>query len=364
MNHGQVEESKVDAFKAVLPDMLELLRASVLIREPVISKGTVIDWDVLMDMSAEQNVLAWVWDGICKLPKEIQPPRQQRINWGLSAQEVWNTYEHQRMVLKDIVKVCAHNNIRLLLLKGMGLSQMYPKPESRMSSDIDIFLFGDYEKGNKVLANNSFYVGGKHSVFNYSGVTIENHQNFFIHGTKLQKRVDNYLFLSTEESVLTEEGYYVLPVMAGLVHLLVHSLVHLNNPLERITIRNIVDFAYYIFKHKHQLDPEECGEVMRELGLEKSFDLLLQLSEWTLGLDYSSYRRVLTVQSEDIDNAITLIISDTPLSNQSKNESFFNYLVQLYKFDRATKWKYSYIPNRSVLNWGLLKYLSKSKIHI
>ncbi len=364
MNHGQVEESKVDAFKAVLPDMLELLRASVFNREPVILKGTVIDWDVLMDMSAEQNVLAWVWDGICKLPKEMQPPRQQRINWGLSAQEVWNAYEHQRMVLKDIVKVCAQNNIRLLLLKGIGLSQMYPKPESRMSSDIDIFLYGDYEKGNKVLASNSFYFGGKHSVFNYSGVTIENHQNFFIHGTKLQKRVDDYLFASTADSVLTEGGYHVLPVMAGLVHLLVHSLVHLNNPHERITVRNIVDFAYYVFFHKNHLVPEACGEVMRELGLEKSFDLLLQLSEWTLGLDYSSYRRVLTVQSEDIDNAITLIISDTPLSNQSKNESFFNYLVQLYKFDRATKWKYSYIPNRSVLNWGLLKYLSKSNIHI
>lgn len=349
--------------KPLIGVMLELVRAAVLERDPVIPKGTEIDWDKLMDISAKHGLLAWVWDGMCKLPIEQQPPRQQRINWGLSAQEIWSDYGHQQTVLKDIVKVCAQNHIRLLLLKGIGLSQMYPKPESRMSSDIDIFLFGDYKKGNKVLANNSFYYGGKHSVFNYSGVTIENHQNFFIHGTKLQKRVDYYLFASTADSVLTEGGYHVLPVMAGLVHLLVHSLVHLNNPHERITVRNLVDFAYYIFFHKHHLDPVECGEVMRELGLEKSFDLLLQLSEWTLGLDYSSYRRVLTVQSEDIDNAITLIISDSPLSNQSKNDSFFNCLVRLYKFDRATKWKYSYIPNRRVLNWGLLKFLSKSKLH-
>ena len=362
MNHGQVEESKVDAFKAVLPDMLELLRASVFNREPVILKGTVIDWDVLMDMSAEQNVLAWVWDGICKLPKEMQPPRQQRINWGLSAQEVWNAYEHQRMVLKDIVKVCAQNNIRILLLKGIGLSQMYPKPESRMSSDIDIFLFGDYEKGNKVLTSNSFYFGSKHSVFNYLGVTIENHQNFFIHGTKLQKRVDDYLFASTADSVLTEGGYYVLPAMAGLVHLLVHSLVHLNNPRERITIRNVVDFAYYVFYHKHHLHPEVCCKVMRELGLEKAFDLLLQLSEWVLGVDYSSFRRVLSVQSGDVDNAIALITSDTPFSNQSKNDSVIKRLSRLYKYDRATRWKYSYVPNRRVLNSGLLRVLIKSKI--
>ena len=341
--------------------MLEFVRAAVLERDPNIPQDSVIDWDALMDMSAEQNLLAWVWDGVCKLPLELQPPRQQRINWGLSAQEIWEVYGHQKDVLKDIIKVCQQNNIRLLLLKGIGLSQMYPKPESRSSSDIDVFLFGDYEKGNTVLANNSFYFGGKHSVFNYSGVTIENHQNFFIHGSKVQKKVDDYLFLSSEESVLTKDGFYVLPATAGLVHLLLHSLVHLNNPLERITIRNIVDFAYYILYHKHYLNPEDCGKVMRELGLEKAFDLFLQLSEWVLGMDYTSFRKVLTSQSKDIDNAIKLITSDTRLFEDSTNKSFIKQLCRLYSYNRATRWKFSYVPNRRVLNWGLLKALLKQQ---
>lgn len=347
---------------SIVEIMLEFVRAAVLERDPIIPQNRKIDWDKMMDISSAHNLLAWVWDGMCKLPTKQQPPRQQRINWGISAQEIWNAYGHQRNVLKDIIKVCAQNHIRLLLLKGIGLSQMYPKPESRMSSDIDIFLFGDYEKGNKVLANNSFYYGGKHSVFNYLGVTIENHQNFFIHGTRLQKNVDYYLFSSVEECVLSRGGYYVLPVTAGLVHLLVHSLVHLNNPRERITIRNVVDFAYYVFYHKHHLLPEDCCKVMRELGLEKAFDLFLQLSEWALGVDYSSFRGVLSVQSGDVDNAIALITSGTPFYIQSKNSSVIKQLRRLYKYDRSTRWKYSYVPNRRVLNSGLLRVLIKSKI--
>ena len=85
--------------------MLEFVRAAVLEREPKIPFNVAIDWDKLMDVSTEQGLIAWVWDGICRLPQEQQPPRQQRINWGLSAQEIWQRYVQQKEVLAEIVEV-------------------------------------------------------------------------------------------------------------------------------------------------------------------------------------------------------------------------------------------------------------------
>ncbi len=87
-----------------------------------------VDWDGLMDVSKSQGFIAWVWDGICRLPVEQQPPRQYRINWGMSAQEIWDRYEKQKKVLAEMVEICNHNNMRLLLMKGIGLSELYPKP--------------------------------------------------------------------------------------------------------------------------------------------------------------------------------------------------------------------------------------------
>ena len=118
MLHSVKRELPVD--DSLVSVMLEFVRAAVLEREPSVPQDIEIDWDVLMDMSAEQGLLAWVWDGICKLPTELQPPRQQRINWGLSVQGIWGSYDNQKSVLKELVVVCKQNNMRLLLLKGVG----------------------------------------------------------------------------------------------------------------------------------------------------------------------------------------------------------------------------------------------------
>ena len=73
--------------------MLALLRYGVLdVKPSAYQPSSQVDWDRMMDVASAQGLLAWVWDGICKLPKEFHPPRQQAINWGLSAQETWDRY--------------------------------------------------------------------------------------------------------------------------------------------------------------------------------------------------------------------------------------------------------------------------------
>lgn len=335
--------------------MLEFVRAAVLEREPLVPKDTEIDWDKLMDFASFHGLLAWVWDGVCKLPSEQQPPRQQRINWGLSAQETWDNYTYQKSVLLDLVEKCQQNNVRVLLLKGIGLSEMYPKPQSRHSSDIDIFLFGDLEKGNRILANETLDFRGKHFTFVYKGVSIENHENFFYHGTQLQIDVDNYLFSAVSECRMDKDGYYVLPKMAGLVHLLMHSMVHLNNPKEHITIKNIVDFAYFLYFNRGELNPKVCGYVMGELKIERIFDLFLQISEWVLSIDFSEYRNVLGRKSRDFSNAVTLLLDDTLICPQFDNHSYTKQLKQRISYYFDTKWRYSYLPNWNVVHRGFVR---------
>ena len=351
MDISNNNESQMSLFEV----MLEFVRAAVFERKPVIPQNMTIDWDNLMDVSSEHGLLAWVWDGICKLPADQQPPRLQRINWGLSAQEAWDNYANQKSVLLDLVEKCKQNNIRVLLLKGIGLSEMYPKPQSRHSSDIDIYLFGDLEKGNVVLANDNLEFRGKHFTFEYKGVSIENHENFFYHGTPLQIDVDNYLFSAVSECKMEKDGYYVLPKMAGLIHLLLHSMVHLNNPVEHITIKNIVDFACYLFFNKNELNPKKCYNVMRELKLEQIFDLFLQLSEWILSVDFSKYRKEIKQGSRDLDKAVKLLLDDNLMCPKFDNYSFTKQLKQRITYYLDTRWRYSYLPNWRVVHRGFVR---------
>ena len=92
-----------------------------------------------------------------------------------------------------MVEVCRQNGIRLLLMKGHGLSELYPKPQSRPSGDIDIYLFDDYEKGNFLFGDGVNSFNKKHASYDYHGVHIENHKMPLDTDTKLEREIGAYL---------------------------------------------------------------------------------------------------------------------------------------------------------------------------
>ena len=221
--------------------LIELVRAAVLDVPPAIPKAVKIDWNALMDQAADQNVLAWVWDGACKLPDEQKPSRKYAISWGLTAQEAWDDYERQLAVLEKIVNISNQNQMRVLLLKGLGLSSLFPNPKSRSCSDIDIYLFDDYEKGNRLLSDSPAEEDGKHSVLHIDGVLIENHNNFLEPNATQKRKIIDYLKSSLKDVILTPYGYYILPPLANCLFLAFHTSKHyLKKTI--FPIRNIVDF--------------------------------------------------------------------------------------------------------------------------
>lgn len=273
--------------------LLELLRSAVLDRDPNLPKDVVVNWDELMDISSRHGVLAWVWDGICKLPVGQQPPRQQRINWALSAQEIWNRYHKQKTVLSEMVEVCNKNDMRLLLLKGIGLSELYPKPESRPSGDIDFFLFGDYEKGNRLFSEGkSFHETDLHSELTYHGIAIENHKTIVYPNSKVKRAVSEYLLANLDKVELSPKGYYELSPLQNLPYLMMHSLNHVNygNGASLLPIRHIIDLGIYLKNHQSILPQSIVFQLMDRLGLFKSFQLIVQLSESILDIDLHEYK--------------------------------------------------------------------------
>lgn len=279
--------------------MFEFLHAAICDKEPQIENDVVINWDSLRRVSAEQGLLSWVWDGICMLPNERQPSRFERISWSLSAQEVCERYERQQNVLKDLIEICQTNNMRLMLLKGIGLSKLYPKPQSRPSGDIDIYLFDDFEKGNKmfkVVAETAL-----HTAFDYKGVHIENHKTFIGIDDTTNKLVGPYLLNKTSQVVEAPEGYYTFASMDNLVYLIMHALKHVNFNINVsfLNIRNITDIAVLIKRYRSEWDPNVLLRIMKELHMDKSFELVLFFSEWLLKVDFSEYHSG-SIKSKDV----------------------------------------------------------------
>lgn len=339
-----MEKANYDPQYATVELMLELVRAAVLEQEPKIPEGVIIDWDKLMDVSLEQSVLPWVWEGICKLPGEQQPPRQQRINWGLSAQECINTYFQQKEVLNQIVSISSQNNIRVLLLKGIGLSELYPKPSLRMCGDIDIYLFDDYEKGNQLFCKGDFVFGAgdKHANFKYRGVVVENHKTLINTNTLQQRRVESYLENTLGDVEHSDLGYYVLSPMANVIFLLMHSLSHMESRFY-LSMRQILDFGLLLHKNRNRIDSLEFRRVLHQIKMSKQFELLLSVSEKILGVDFSEYHDNI-IPKDDVQSALKMLFDKNTSIEIPFNIPFWEQIKLRKAYNTRMKWKYHYIP--------------------
>ena len=325
--------------------MLELVRAAILERDPAIPIDYNVDWDRLMDLSKNQGLIAWVWDGICRLPIEMQPPRLYRINWGMSAQEIWDRYEQQKKVLSEMVEICNYNNMRLLLMKGIGLSELYPKPESRPSGDLDIYLFNDYEKGNNLFGNGVNYFYNKHASYDYHGVHIENHVTPLDTDTKFEREIGSYLQSEMGNISLSTEGFYVFSPIANLVYLVTHSLHHFN-PNQAVPLRNILDVIWFTWTYREKLSPSHCYQVMSKLGLDSTFELFLIMGEMVLGINMPEYH-IGKVKQKHIDDIRNYILKSGSKLFVSDELSTGKQLQLLYQNYRQVKCIYYYLPSKN-----------------
>lgn len=325
--------------------MLELLRAAVLDRDPTLDPTVNVDWDELMDRSSNHGILAWVYDGICKLPGAQQPPRQQRINWALSAQEIWDRYAKQEDVLADMVRECVENGMRMLLLKGIGLSELYPKPESRPSGDIDIYFFGEFEKANQLFCSDSNpKIDKKHAEFQYKGIHIENHYLILDTDTSQRRKASEYVLRTLDDVVPGVSNTFQLPPIANLVYLLMHLLHHLR-PNTIVPLRLFIDIYFFTQKYIDGKNVGQLASKLNELDLKKSFEFVIGIGESIL------------------DKEITM------LHLNGINRIQFS-AVQLLQFDKVLYRESSSIRDRSRQLWHayystkeICKYTPLSIVH-
>jgi hypothetical protein len=323
--------------------MLEFVRSAVFEREPVIPNNEIIDWDKMMDMALEHGLLGWVYDGIFSLSENGQIPRQQFISWGLSAQEQTSQYFRQQEFLDNMIKVCDNNDMKLLLLKGISLSEYYPKPSSRLSCDIDIYLFGDYEKGNRLLLDGDVNLAEKHYVYNKGGIQVENHIWLIDMGTPLQRKVEDYLESTLNSCVRTEDGYYVLPSKSLVVYLLMHLLAHLNNPQnDPIKIKSIIDFGM-VLKTINADIMDEIKSIIFKFDLSRSYMLFVELAEWALSFDLSRYK-FFEFESKDIQSALQLILDENLRHPTYIQSPKYKEMFKRWSHYKQIRWRYKYLP--------------------
>lgn len=332
--------------------LLSLLRHSLLgsqLGNSLFSSMTEMEWGELFDASQKQGVAAFVFTALNDL--EVKPSKPLLLKWISLSLFIEKSYKAQKMAATLLARDFAKAGIRTLVLKGLAISQCYPKPYYRQCGDADIFLIKDgksaFEDGNRmveglgVVVDRSYY---KNSSFSFKGLHVENHHFCTqVRGSKkakmLEKCLENMLFSGPTE-IIGDTDLESPCAMFNALFLTEHAKNHFLR--EGISLRHICDWMMFRQKYADALDWKAYEEYSKEFGLWRFAQSMNHLADFIK----SGNENVM----DEKDRMLLTDVFSERVSTSSQEFSLKGRWILIQETLRAN-WKYRAFSDVSMLRW-------------
>lgn len=313
-------------------------------------------WERIYRMAADHGLSAVVWDGIRRLPTAEPPPRETRIRWALSAEKLEERYRHQQQTASKLAARFSEEGLRMLLLKGLGLSRDYPIPEHRECGDIDIYLYGQSDKGDRVLHEigaHLYFDVPKHSEYVWDGVLIENHRTILNVRRNRTERELNALLVRLLEKDGTHglaPGIQTPPATFNAIFLIRHAAVHFQK--EGIVLRHLCDWACFLTRHWDEIDHALFRTAMEDYRMDRFADLMTAAAVEYLGAEVPGPECEAGMLGRFMEEVLTLSpMPDKPLPRLLRKLSGpYRNRWRLREVLRTPVWRYYYDTVRGQWN--------------
>lgn len=271
---------------------LQLIKIGIGCQVKTFSKQ--IDWEAIEVLAVRHGLLPVIYDAVQKLPEGQRPPLETWLRWIGQVVLEEQRFAQQWKASCEMAQVFAQNGIRTYVLKGMVVSECYPKPQHRVSADVDCFLADKdniidvWEKGNKVMEEAGYKVERgfyKNSSFTLPGVMVENHKYMVpFRGNERLKKLERWLqeqFNSLSGSRFEGTELWRPPVMVSALFLIEHAYSHFLH--EGLTWRHVLDWEMFCRKHNEEIDWCKLDELIDEFGFRKFYDAYVRMGQLLLG---------------------------------------------------------------------------------
>lgn len=275
--------------------MLYFIRCALGFETARISNDVV--WSELYKLSQEQGVTGVVLECINRYFEKgvsLNVDFQTKMEWiGLVTQMEQQYQQYEKHIL-ELAAFYLKHGIKMMVLKGYGLSKNYPMSNHRPCGDIDIYLFGEQERADKLIHNELGIDVDKshhhHTVFQFQGETIENHYDFLnVHVRPSNKRIEAKLKKMADVRCKKEDdtNIYFPSVEFNAIYLLRHCAAHFAST--EMTLRQVLDWGLFMEKHHEEINWDEYLPYIKEEGMFRFYNLMGLFCMRNLGFDASIF---------------------------------------------------------------------------
>lgn len=270
----------------------------------VFDRLSVDDWGGIHEFALRQGVSAIVFDALTDAG--IALPRPIKMRFISAVSNIENEYAAKLKTAARLAEIYRSNGIRMMILKGLGLSQLYPHPNHRPCCDIDIYLFGRQREADDILRKNYNIPIDEdkhhHTVFHIGKTMVENHYDFIeAHSRRSKSELEPRLkaIAETEQPIRIEiggqEAYIPSPNLNALF-LTLHSGAHF--AAGNISVRHLLDWSLFIDRFGEDVEWEKVYALADEFGFRRYLDCLNTMCFDYLGLEKKQF--ITVSQEKDI----------------------------------------------------------------
>ena len=333
------------------------------------------DLSSLYPIAMSQGVVAIVWDNIQRaiavgeIEAEQQPSKGVKLQWALAAEQVERKYLRQVQVIEKLARFFAEHDIKMMILKGYGLSLNYPVPNHRPCSDVDVWLFEEVQNPDGSIARRSAQQKADqllrehlniaidedkhhHTVFYVDGVMVENHYDFLnIHAHLSNRIIEERLQQLTQQPMaqvaVGEATVYIPSADFHALFMLRHSASHF--AAEKIALRHLLDWRYFVEKEHGQIDWTALKQIATETNMHRFLDCVNAICIDKLGLPehcVPPFER----EAKLVERVWCEILHPEFSEPQPKGAGYLKSWSYMFRRWWANRWKH-----RIVYNEGLLR---------
>ncbi|MCR4659101.1 MAG: nucleotidyltransferase family protein [Bacteroidales bacterium] len=291
------------------------------------------EWQSLLRLSCGNNIRAITADGIKKIG--LQPPRNVWLPWLAEASKVELQYRQSRAALAELTDFFCQNGIRTIELKGGSLATLYPVPEHREATDLDIYQFGDHRRADALVQQHYAATvhddGYHHTKYNFKGITVENHYSF-LNNLNSQRSRDYEALLHQQVPSATFTAMFVIRHTAS--HFASSSLV----------ARHLLDWAAVVQSYRTEVDWQLTSRAIAPSGMTPFVATVQALTAQRLGIEPVAQLPIST--NEDLNQRVLNdIVYGEFAERHHEREDIGRALWKLRRY-HAARWKRQLVGHR------------------
>lgn len=279
------------------------------------------NWAEVIEVATTQGVLGLCFEAIEQLDASCRPDMDNLMNMLGQVEYMSTMYEEHLRAITELADFYNSQQIKMILLKGYGLSLYWPVPKHRPVGDIDIYLGHLWQFGDQMVQDRlgiEVESGHEHhTTFSYNGIMVENHYDFInVKAHKDARHIEDKLkelassgskkvkigkegkestsehsalgsaafivLAEKEQSKLSEPSILLPSADFNVIFLIRHLGQHFAG--ERVTLRQLLDVLFFLKAEGNNVHWDEVIPFLKEMSIWTFFNLICAIGEDYLGM--------------------------------------------------------------------------------